>query len=460
MYRFLPVVTLFIVFLVSCNDTGFIPDTDGDLDSNEIAESEEDAVKICEPGEWICYDDYSHWQCNEDGSDYVNLELCDKDQFCIDGECSEPICESGQWYCYDEYSVMQCNDNGTDYTNLSLCQPYEECKSGKCIESESCEAGVWVCFDSTSRWQCNEDGNKWENLEQCENGETCSEGECNSGSICVPNQSKCYDDKAKLTCNESGTGFLDLEFCGAGSYCEDGECVEETVDGDGETTPDGDYDFDTEFEIDPNTVFDSCNGMSNDNLRSCLYSKINNHDGLGYDNAKDAIFGDIDHHDGYVECVYTGRKSYIDRPDTDGMNTEHTWPQSLGAGSEPARGDMHHLFPTDSGANSRRSNYPFGVVVESSWEEGGSKLGYDENSIRVFEPRDEQKGDTARAIFYFSVRYKLDISYYQEQALKKWNHEDPPSEYEKVRNEAIYDYQDNYNPFVMRPDFVDLIEDF
>ena len=51
------------------------------------------------------------------------------------------------------------------------------------------------------------------------------------------------------------------------------------------------------------------------------------------------------------------------------MNTEHTWPQSKGA-TGAAKSDLHHLFPTDSKANSIRGNHPFGIVTGAvSWSD-------------------------------------------------------------------------------------------
>jgi|GEM_PF-2392917 len=469
-----PLYIMLAFFAFSCSESDFIPSTDGDLDGSEVSENLEgesedgdadEVAQICNANQWSCYDEYSHWKCNENGTDYTNLTLCEAGKVCSDGVCIPPICEVNQWSCYDEYSVWQCNEYGNDYQHLALCKPYEECHDGKCLESGDCEASKWVCSDSSSRQQCNTEGNGWGTPESCLGDDICVDGECVSEQVCTPGSYECYDDKAKWVCAEDGSGFVDPQLCDTNYSCKDGECVSDIVDGDidGDTdeelVEDGDVD-EADFDIDPNGYFEACNNMSNDSLRSCLYNKIKSHYNLGYKPAKNAIFGDIDHQNGHVECVYTGRISYIDSPDTDGMNTEHTWPQSQGAGTEPARADIHHLFPTDSRANSSRGSYPFGVVVNVNDYYGESKRGTDEYGTTVFEPRDQQKGDTARAIFYFSIRYQMSISSHQEAALKQWNRDDPPSEYEKARNEAIYDYQNNYNPFVMRPDFVEMIADF
>jgi len=83
----------------------------------------------------------------------------------------------------------------------------------------------------------------------------------------------------------------------------------------------------------------------------------------------------------------------------------------------------------------------------------------------VFEPRDEVKGDCARALLYMIVRYQAeelesDASYMDDQQfeiLLEWNHLDPPDDVECQRLDGIYSYQNNRNPFVDFAEFADLI---
>lgn len=202
-------------------------------------------------------------------------------------------------------------------------------------------------------------------------------------------------------------------------------------------------------------------GLKNQALKDRLYQLISNHHSLGYDSAREKMFTEIDNKDGLVECVYTGFKIKTDTiPDPNIMNTEHTWPQSRGAGSEPARSDLFHLFPTKSEANSRRGNYPFGTVVKVIWSDGGSKLGTNSKGETVFEPRDVHKGNVARAMFYFSIRYRLPIDNEQEAELRKWHWYDPVDSDEINRCNLINKYQNNRNPFVDWPQFVNDIDDF
>lgn len=202
-------------------------------------------------------------------------------------------------------------------------------------------------------------------------------------------------------------------------------------------------------------IYECCKGLTNEALKKKLLSLIKNHHSVGYQSAQDIVFEDLDNVNGYVECVYTGRKLKTDKepPATD-MNIEHTWPQSKGANGI-AKSDLHHLFPADSKANGRRGNFPFGWVKSASWEQGGSKLG-----DSIFEVRPKQRGNTARAMFYFAVRYGYEITGKQEKVLRQWHKEDPVDEYERKRCDRIENYQHNRNPFVDHPEFVDMIEDF
>ena len=136
------------------------------------------------------------------------------------------------------------------------------------------------------------------------------------------------------------------------------------------------------------------------------------------------------------------------------MNIEHTWPQSKGAVSW-AKVDLHHLFPSDSKANGVRSNLPFGNVEHSTWAKGGSSCDGDH-----FQVREKHRGDVARAKFYFAVMYDKKIPSSEERVLREWHQSDPPSEYEKKRNDYIYKLQHNRNPFIDKPEFVGKIKDF
>lgn len=173
-----------------------------------------------------------------------------------------------------------------------------------------------------------------------------------------------------------------------------------------------------------------------------------------------------------VECIYTGRNynnngvGYNESSPTlmtdllnqGGFNTEHSFPQSKFNDSEPMRSDIHQLFPTDNAANNSRSSFPFGVASQPLKDvniNNPSKLG----SNNLYEPRDEQKGRTARAMMYFVVRYQDYTNFFapQESILRNWSTTFQPNAIEKKRNDDIFGFQKNRNPFVDYPQFADRI---
>ena len=202
-------------------------------------------------------------------------------------------------------------------------------------------------------------------------------------------------------------------------------------------------------------IYDSCTGLENDSLKRQLTKIVSKQVAVGYQAAQDIIFGKLDNFNGKVEGVYTGRiLETVGEPDASNMNVEHSWPQSQGA-TGIAKCDLHHLFPADSKANGIRGNNPFGNVKNPSWENGGSCT-----DKKVFQVRLKQRGDTARAKFYFAIRYNKSIGAAEEKVLRAWSKEDPVSDYERKRNDRIENFQHNRKPFVDHPEFIDKIQDF
>jgi hypothetical protein len=146
------------------------------------------------------------------------------------------------------------------------------------------------------------------------------------------------------------------------------------------------------------------------------------------------------------------------------LNTEHTWPQSHFSTEFPKslqKSDLHALFPVESSVNSSRNNLPFGEVVKTQSSLCPLiKRGRSQSGRIVFEPANIHKGNAARAIFYFAVRYKMSIDEEQEEVLKRWHLEDPVDDSELERHEEIYELQYTRNPFIDFPELVTLISDF
>lgn len=227
----------------------------------------------------------------------------------------------------------------------------------------------------------------------------------------------------------------------------------------------------TDAGVDPR--YATIAGLRDQALKDALYEVVKGHRSLGYDRARDVLLGGGGHPgiglvQNKLECVYTGRLALPDgsRAPND-LNTEHSWPQSMGANREPARSDLHHLYPSDERANSSRGNNPFGEVTclhgggaVCNYSVAGSALGRTQKSVLAFEVREEKRGDIARAHFYFSVRYDKSIPADEEATLRAWNAEDPVDAYERSRNDEIETFQKNRNPFIDYPAFADAISDF
>lgn len=165
----------------------------------------------------------------------------------------------------------------------------------------------------------------------------------------------------------------------------------------------------------------------------------------------------------------------------DCYNREHMIPQSVFNASAPMVSDAHFITPTDGKVNGMRSNYPHGMVNAPTYtSQNGGKLGPNTNSGiaagysgTVFEPINEFKGDIARMYFYFATRYENTVSGYPYamfdgssnkvfttaflNILLAWNAQDPVSAREIARNNAIFARQNNRNPYIDHPEYVQRI---
>ena len=170
--------------------------------------------------------------------------------------------------------------------------------------------------------------------------------------------------------------------------------------------------------------------------------------------------------------VEVGQKDLLPSRMTGGnkfLNCEHIVPKSWFKSAHPKGiSDLHHLISADGGANQFRSDSAF-RELGSRGELGPSKrpvyikaAGRQLKSEKKFEPS-KGKHVVARATLYFLVCYKGAISSekYDSDAietLKKWSRDTPPGDYEKHRNETIFDVQGNRNPFIDFPELVDKVD--
>ena len=216
--------------------------------------------------------------------------------------------------------------------------------------------------------------------------------------------------------------------------------------------------------------------LNNAPLRSWL--KQNWYDGLhtdlGYNAAREQMYGSVDEVSGNIECVYTGfqqASGFVTFPDP--INAEHLVPQSYYGSVSPMRSDIWSLRPSHGSPNSARSNSPYGEVDDAAaqWygvDAQGNYIStgtipanpddFSERSNGVWEPRESQKGDIARAVYYFYTMYPTqagDLSgVCDPQTLYDWHLNDPVSAFEVQRNDRIEVAQGNRNPYVDDPSLV------
>ena len=241
------------------------------------------------------------------------------------------------------------------------------------------------------------------------------------------------------------------------------------------------------------TYYSSANGKSGDALREALYSIIKDHTIIGYtslpqncyaaatspsdfNNGNDKLLEDI-----YSSYPYTSSQGGASASNCGlGWNKEHTVPKSWFGSESPMYSDAFHIYPTDIKMNSLRANYPYGETDATLGCEqyGYGALGTSNRSGysgTVFEPREtatvNYKGDLARTYFYMLTCYMeinftqatggavmftytnntADFTPYGLDLMMEWHREDPVSEKERIRNDAIYAHQKNRNPFIDYP---------
>ena len=259
------------------------------------------------------------------------------------------------------------------------------------------------------------------------------------------------------------------------------------------------------------TYYKDINGKSGKSLFDAVHVVAKEgYSSLGYDGLWSAYkYTDL-HDNGYVWDMYSDctwksiNSNHCGNYSTecDCYNREHSIPKSWYGDTKSGPGcDIFHLVPTDGKVNGVRSNYPFGEVASASYNKHGNKLGSAKsitiiggNTIagntgatiscsasKVFEPRDEYKGDFARGYFGAMIRWAGDhqtfsdgnggtmfskgytesslygFTKYGVALLMKWHRQDPVSQKEVDRNNGIQQTQGNRNPFIDYPYLAEFI---
>jgi endonuclease I len=227
---------------------------------------------------------------------------------------------------------------------------------------------------------------------------------------------------------------------------------------------------------------------ANANLVGSLSAKINPHDTVFYSQYIGTIINNFLTRDTtggkkVVNCVYTSNPYIYNEPflwwtgtNSGILTREHTfaqswmpsnkggtWPNAANGRELPEFNDLHNLFPADQEiGNVKRSNLPFGEIVGTPTyvsPTGQGKIGLDADGNQVYEPRDAQKGDLARALFYMCIAYNgiggnnwslgsVVAANQNQEVLKKWHFQDLPDADEIARHEYIFTLQKNRNPFI------------
>lgn len=232
----------------------------------------------------------------------------------------------------------------------------------------------------------------------------------------------------------------------------------------------------------PEDYYKDVNGKNKSSLKAALHKIIKTADVLDYGKGEGGTWS------GFYVTDRTEDNYCIDRYSTNkrqfssttaapsGMNIEHSFAKSWWEGGERMQAyfDLFNLMPSDSEANSKKSNYAMGEVVRNiSYDNGSIKIGNSNMvSNRVWEPEDKWKGDFARTYMYMITCYSdytwrsngLDqlennqwptFNEWTREMVLRWSRQDPVDEIEIARNEAIYEIQGNRNPYV---DFPNLCE--
>ena len=244
--------------------------------------------------------------------------------------------------------------------------------------------------------------------------------------------------------------------------------------------------------------YNKANGLKDGQLKDTLKSLIRDHTVIPYGSGANSSWGVFYYSDrdeeGYCMDMYCDEWYKFSTPGekVSGCNVEHSFAKSWwGGASNDAYKDCYHLNPSNSTANSARSNYPLGNVTKVEKTAGSLKIGKQHHDslnvdFNIWEPKDEYKGDFARAYFYMATCYGhwsdgtidqvlssyngwrldnkdvgskfamqndnyLEFQPWEQEVLIEWHRKDPVSIKEIRRMDAVSNFQHNRNPFIDYP---------
>ena len=231
----------------------------------------------------------------------------------------------------------------------------------------------------------------------------------------------------------------------------------------------------------PPGYYSSIDGKRGQDLKNAVHALLKNHTVMTYSSLWyhfQSTDCRLDNHSQVWDMYSNITRYFRGSSAVSGMNREHSFPKSWWGGTQvDAYTDLNHLYPSDGDANLAKNNYPLGEVSTASFNNGCTKVGtpvagQGGGCATVFEPDDEYKGDFARTYFYMATCYQdytwkytymvtnsswLTLNQWSINLLLKWSRQDPVSDKEVARNEAVYKIQNNRNPFIDNPTLAEYI---
>jgi len=252
----------------------------------------------------------------------------------------------------------------------------------------------------------------------------------------------------------------------------------------------------------PPGYYDTVDLSSQDALRATLHDVIDGHVKIPYTASSTDTWNVLELADqdplnsSRILDVYRNRSYPKYGGGNNSYNREHTWPNSYGfpddnSGNYPYT-DCHHLFLCDVAYNGARGSRVFDDCTSgcsaypTDEHDGVSGVNYTRNDTPqgVWETWADRRGDVARALFYMDVRYEGDTGSEPDLVLTddlalimssqtgdnepvgymgyvttllEWHEQDPVDAKERHRNDVVFQYQQNRNPFIDNPEWVDLL---
>ncbi len=249
-------------------------------------------------------------------------------------------------------------------------------------------------------------------------------------------------------------------------------------------------------------------------LRATLHAVIKNHTKIPYTaTATDTwdvlnLASEDPTHPANILDLYKNQSLIKQSGGNNFYNREHTWPNSYGFPNDGPCNypytDCHMLFLCDIAYNATRGNAPYrfcvgctemttlvnnGMGGGSGIYPGNSNWSNGSDTLSNFETWIERRGDVARAMLYADVRYEggthggtgcaePDLIVTDSQALiaasatgnneavaymgiksvlLTWSQQDPPDAWERHKNDVVASFQQNRNPFIDHPEWIDCL---